>query len=69
MLSFKVDSKSRSAEVQGILAALEALDMKGRDISDDELAKSHARYMIGGCQTVPNERIFRFGTSLLYHGL
>jgi len=31
------------------------------DISDDELAKSHPRYMIGGCHAVPNEHIFRFG--------
>ena len=35
--------------------------MDGYDISDDELAKSHARHMIGGASDVPNERIFRFG--------
>jgi len=35
--------------------------MKGYDISDDELAKSHSRYMIGGAQRVENERLFRFG--------
>ena len=35
--------------------------MTGYDISDDEMAKSHARYMIGGASDVPNERIFRFG--------
>jgi threonine dehydratase len=61
MLSFKIDSLSRSTEVKEVLAALEALDMKGYDISDDELAKSHARYMIGGCHAVPDERVFRFG--------
>jgi threonine dehydratase len=61
MLSFKVDSLSRPTEVKEILSALEALDMKGCDISDDELAKSHARYMIGGCHAVPDERVFRFG--------
>jgi threonine dehydratase len=63
MLSFKVDALTRPTEVKEVLAALEALDMKGYDISDDELAKSHARYMIGGCHVVPDERIFRFGTS------
>lgn len=63
MLSFRVDPKSRKEEVKDILAALEMNDMKGYDISDDELAKSHARYMVGGCQTVPDERIFRFGVS------
>jgi hypothetical protein len=37
------------------------IDMQGFDISDDEMAKSHVRYMIGGCQRVDNERVFRFG--------
>ena len=35
--------------------------MKGYDISDDELAKSHGRYMIGGAPRVEHERLFRFG--------
>ncbi|KAJ3567166.1 hypothetical protein NP233_g6531 [Leucocoprinus birnbaumii] len=59
-LSFKLNTPNRTAEVHQVLSALEAEDMKGFDISDDELAKSHARYMIGGCHAVPNERIFRF---------
>jgi threonine dehydratase len=40
---------------------LEKQGMKGYDISDDEMAKSHSRYMIGGAQRVENERLFRFG--------
>ncbi|KAG2016067.1 threonine ammonia-lyase, variant 2 [Coprinopsis cinerea AmutBmut pab1-1] len=60
LLSFKIESNSRETEVQAILAALEAADMKGLDMTNDELAKSHVRYMIGGRQQVPNERIFRF---------
>ncbi|KAI0929916.1 hypothetical protein AcW1_008738 [Taiwanofungus camphoratus] len=59
-LSFILESVSRKKEVAEVLAALERQDMKGFDISDDELAKTHARYMIGGCQYVPNERVFRF---------
>lgn len=35
--------------------------MKGFDISDNEMAKSHARYMIGGANNIENERVFRFG--------
>lgn len=31
-----------------------------RDLSEDELAKSHARYLVGGRAKVPNERMFRF---------
>ncbi|KAF9012364.1 tryptophan synthase beta subunit-like PLP-dependent enzyme [Cyathus striatus] len=60
LLSFKLGSGSRPSEVKEVLEALQKEDMKGFDISDDELAKSHARYMIGGCQDVPNERVFRF---------
>jgi len=43
-----------------VLDELERGGMKGHDISDDEMAKSHARYLIGGASDVPNERLFRF---------
>lgn len=46
-------------------ARLEVCGMHGRDISEDELAKGHARYLVGGRSVVPNERIFRFGKSSL----
>lgn len=60
-LSFKLDTSDRPTEVHQVLSSLATEDMHGFDISDDELAKSHARYMIGGCHAVPHERIFRFG--------
>ena len=60
-LSFKLETTDRSEEVDEVLRQLTKLDMKGVDISDNELAKSHARYMIGGRADVPNERVFRFG--------
>jgi threonine dehydratase len=56
-----LESFSRAKEVEGVLLALQKENMRGSDISDDEMAKSHARYMIGGCAVVPNERLFRFG--------
>ncbi|KAH7926722.1 threonine dehydratase I [Leucogyrophana mollusca] len=59
-LSFKLESSSRSKEVSAVLAALKEEGMTGYDISDDEMAKSHARYMVGGCKVVPDERLFRF---------
>ncbi|KAH9988434.1 tryptophan synthase beta subunit-like PLP-dependent enzyme [Russula compacta] len=59
-LSFQLETTSRAKEVAAVLADLERDGMSGHDISDDELAKSHARYMIGGASDVPNERIFRF---------
>ncbi|KAI5119855.1 hypothetical protein M0805_000689 [Coniferiporia weirii] len=59
-LSFILDPTQRQKEIAGILAELKAQGMAGYDISDDELAKSHARYMIGGRKYVPHERVFRF---------
>ncbi|KIK67344.1 hypothetical protein GYMLUDRAFT_37442 [Collybiopsis luxurians FD-317 M1] len=60
LVSFKVDAQAREKELKNLLKEFEARGMKGHDISDNELAKSHGRYMIGGSQLVPNERIFRF---------
>lgn len=34
--------------------------MQALDISDNELAKSHCRYLVGGRADVPDERLFRF---------
>ncbi|KAI0245582.1 tryptophan synthase beta subunit-like PLP-dependent enzyme [Lactifluus subvellereus] len=59
-LSFQLETTERAKEVADVLAELERGGMKGHDISDDEMAKSHARYMIGGASNVPNERVFRF---------
>jgi len=60
-MSFKLSSSERETEVAEVLDSLAKEDMKGFDMSDDEVAKSHVRYMIGGCHQVPNERVFRFG--------
>ena len=60
-MSFKLQSTSRQEEVTEVLNTLKDSDMVGFDISDNEVAKSHVRYMIGGCLSVPNEHIFRFG--------
>ncbi|KIK99410.1 hypothetical protein PAXRUDRAFT_8883 [Paxillus rubicundulus Ve08.2h10] len=59
-LSFKLESSSRAKEVATVLEAIQQQGFKGFDISDDEMAKSHTRYMVGGCAAVPDERLFRF---------
>lgn len=58
-MSFKV--QNRAKEVPQILEKLEASGMYGQDISDNEMAKSHARYLVGGRSKVENERLYRFG--------
>lgn len=57
-MSFSV--KDRDAELETVQGALRERDFEYIDISDNELAKSHARYMVGGKMRVPNERILSF---------
>ncbi|KAF9349437.1 hypothetical protein BGX26_012261 [Mortierella sp. AD094] len=50
----------RRKELPPIMESIAKDGMKVWDISDDEMAKSHARYMIGGRSKVEHERMFRF---------
>ena len=45
-----------------MLAALEPLAISARDVTEDEMAKTHARYLAGGRSSAPveGERIIRF---------
>ncbi|KAK0561540.1 threonine deaminase [Tilletia horrida] len=54
------DLRPPSPELQQLLLKLEAAGMPSIDISGNELAKAHARYIIGGRINVKYERIFRF---------
>lgn len=60
-LSFILNTSSRTTELSDVLTELQDKGMDARDISDDEIAKSHVRYMVGGPRAVPHERVFRFG--------
>ncbi|KAH8554726.1 threonine ammonia-lyase, biosynthetic [Umbelopsis sp. PMI_123] len=57
-ISFKV--QDLEAETKEVLNGWKSEGIHGWDISHNELAKTHARYMVGGRHSVPNERIFRF---------
>ncbi|OLY83663.1 Threonine dehydratase, mitochondrial [Smittium mucronatum] len=57
-MSFGV--KNRATELPAIVAKMEALGFGVTDISDNELAKDHARYMIGGRNHVDSEHLFSF---------
>lgn len=50
----------RATELSTIVSSLQAQGMKALDISDNEMAKSHARYLSGGRSHVAHERMFRF---------
>ncbi|UZJ56600.1 hypothetical protein CBS101457_005920 [Exobasidium rhododendri] len=50
----------RQGELQQILESISKDGMMAIDISNNEMAKSHARYMVGGKGNVKNERLFSF---------
>ncbi|KAE8254095.1 hypothetical protein A4X13_0g3538 [Tilletia indica] len=54
------DLRPPAVELQEMLTKLEGAGMPAIDISGNELAKAHARYIIGGRINVKYERIFRF---------
>ena len=58
LMSFEVENMR--AEVDEIALTLGERGMRCMDLSANDIAKYHARYMIGGMQVVPNERIFQF---------
>lgn len=55
-----VQMASGQKEKDELVAQLSAQDYPLLDISDNEMAKLHMRYMVGGRATVANERLFRF---------
>ncbi|KAJ2369632.1 threonine deaminase, partial [Coemansia sp. RSA 2607] len=55
-----IEVADRQAEVEDIVQRLAPLDMQVVDVTDNELAKSHARYVVGGRSAVANEYLIRF---------
>lgn len=59
-ISLTSPSFQREDELASLLSRLAAQGMKATDLSGDELAKSHIRYLVGGRSGVPNERLYMF---------
>ena len=53
-------STSRAAELESLFSRLTIEGMEARDISEDELAKTHIRYLVGGRSNVSDERLYSF---------
>ena len=53
-------SQSTSPALVELLARLTVQDMPAQDLSANELAKAHIRYLVGGRSAAPAERLFRF---------
>ncbi|SCU89035.1 LAMI_0D12178g1_1 [Lachancea mirantina] len=50
----------REKEIKQVMQQLHALGFDAVDISENEMAKSHGRYLVGGASKVANERIISF---------
>jgi threonine dehydratase len=61
MMGISVTSAAlRAEELENLFTRLASEGMVAQDISDDELAKSHIRYFMGGRSQVSDERLFMF---------
>ncbi|KJX95362.1 threonine dehydratase like protein [Zymoseptoria brevis] len=60
LIGIQVSAATRERDVLDLLQRLEKEDMKAQDISGDEIAKSHIRYLVGGRSSAENERLFAF---------
>jgi threonine dehydratase len=61
LMSMTLSSASaRPGELQSLFLRLAQEGMTPTDVSDDELAKTHLRYLTGGRTNVPHERLFMF---------
>jgi len=59
-LSLTSPASQRDAELASLLSRISAGGMTPVDLSGDELAKSHIRYLVGGRSGVPHERLYMF---------
>lgn len=59
-ISLTAPAAQRVQQLQGLMGRIEAGGMTVTDLSGDELAKSHVRYLVGGRSDVPDERLYMF---------
>ncbi|ODV83270.1 hypothetical protein CANARDRAFT_30049 [[Candida] arabinofermentans NRRL YB-2248] len=50
----------RKKELKQVIKSIEDAGFHAIDLSDNEMAKSHGRYLVGGKSYIPNERIIAF---------
>lgn len=50
----------REKEIKQVMQQVHSLGFEAVDISENEMAKSHGRYLVGGASKVPNERVVSF---------
>ncbi|KAL5352992.1 threonine deaminase [Pseudogymnoascus australis] len=59
-ISLTSPASQRAEELQNLLERISSGGLTAVDLSGDELAKSHIRYLVGGRSDVANERLYMF---------
>lgn len=59
-MGMSVNASSRTADLSNLINQLGRNGMEAVDLSGDELAKSHIRYLVGGQSGVQDERLYMF---------
>lgn len=60
LIGISVSASARTRDLADLTQRLQADGMTAQDLSGDELAKSHIRYLVGGRSNAEHERIFAF---------
>ncbi|KAL8792263.1 MAG: hypothetical protein Q9195_005142 [Heterodermia aff. obscurata] len=60
MMGISVNASTRTKDLADLIARLDQRGMTALDLSADELAKTHIRYLVGGRSNVPDERLYTF---------
>ncbi|EMC94476.1 hypothetical protein BAUCODRAFT_140794 [Baudoinia panamericana UAMH 10762] len=60
LIGIQLTASARDRGLRSLISRLEADGMRASDLSGDELAKSHIRYLVGGRSNAENERLFSF---------
>ena len=60
LMGISVNAQTREQDLADLIWRLEQRDMPATDLSGDELAKTHIRYLVGGRSDVANERLYSF---------
>ena len=59
-MGISVNADTRDSELADLFQRLSRDGVRAADLSDDELAKSHIRYLIGGRSNVKDEKLYMF---------
>ena len=60
LLGMSVNASTREKDMENLIQRLKRDSMEAADISGDELAKSHIRYLVGGPSGCHHERLYNF---------